>query len=96
MTYRAVAILNAKAGRAQDLVDFTLEAMRSVRRVEGLQRVEVSRASSEPGRLVLYYWWESQEHSDRYLVGPLYREIAPRLAALVEDHLLIGAHLIDS
>lgn len=96
MAFRAVAVLKSRSGREQELVDFTREAMRAVRAVEGLQRVEVSQSIGEPGRLVLYYWWESEEHSKRYVAGPVYGAISPRLAALVEDHLLIGANLIDA
>ena len=96
MAFRAIAILKAKAGREQQLVEFTLEAMTRVRTMEGLERVEVSRSTSEPGRLILYYWWKSEPHSFRYWQGPLYREMSPRLAAVIADHVLIGAELIDS
>jgi quinol monooxygenase YgiN len=96
MAFRAIAILKAKAGREQQLVDVTLEAMSRVRTMEGLERVEVSRSSSEPGRLIVYYWWKSEPHSFRYLEGPLYRETSPRLAAVIADQVLIGADLIDS
>jgi quinol monooxygenase YgiN len=86
--YRAVAVLKSKPGRGPELIDFTVEVVPQIRRVEGLSKFEVNRSLTEPERLVLYYWWESPEHSRRYVAGPVYASIAPRLAALVEEHQL--------
>src|SRR6516225_4274949 len=79
--YRAVAVLKAKPGQAQQLLDFTMEVLPLIRQVEGLHKVEVSRSTSDPGLLVLYYWWETPGHSERYVKGPVYASIAPRLAS---------------
>jgi quinol monooxygenase YgiN len=67
---RAAAILKAKSGQEQALVDFTLEVMPEIRKVDGLRNVEVSRSVSDPGRLLIYYWWDSPAHSERYVAGP--------------------------
>jgi hypothetical protein len=50
---------------------------------------------SDPGRLILYYWWESPRHSDRYLAGPVYAKVAPGLEALVQEHSLVLAEMIS-
>ena len=94
-SFRAVAILKAKEGSERALQDFTLDAAREIRGVEGLHRLEISRALSDPGQLFLYYWWESAAHSQRYVGGPVYAKIAPRLEALVEEHLLVVGDLVS-
>jgi len=93
---RAVAILKAKPGHEQALLDFTLSAAKEIRNVDGLQRLEVSHAWWEPTQLILYYWWESAAHSRRYLTSELYLRIAPRLEALVGEHLLVVADLVSA
>lgn len=93
--FRAVAILKAKVGQEQALLDFTLQAMALIRKVDGLRKVEVSHSVSDPGRLVLYYWWESPGHSDCYLAGPVYAKVAPGLEALVQEHSLVLAEMIS-
>jgi quinol monooxygenase YgiN len=92
---RATAILKAKSGQEQALLDFTLEVMPRIRKVDGLHKVEVSRSVSDPGRLLLYYWWDSPAHSQRYVSGPLYASLAPRLQALVQEHSLVLAEIVD-
>ncbi|MBO0754354.1 MAG: antibiotic biosynthesis monooxygenase [Bradyrhizobiaceae bacterium] len=92
---RAVAILKAKAGQEQVLVDFTLQSLASIRNVDGLRKVEVSRSLSDPGQLVLYYWWESSGHSERYLAGPVFASIAPGLQALVDKHSLVLTEIVS-
>ena len=84
--YRAIAVLKAKPGQAQRLLDFALEVLPRIRKVKGLHKVEVNRSTTDPERLVLYYWWEKAGDSDRYVAGPVYASIAPRLASLVEEH----------
>jgi quinol monooxygenase YgiN len=93
---RAVAILKARDGAEQALVDFALHVAPEIRAVEGLRRLEVSRELTEPGRLLLYYWWESSAHSQRYVAGPVYTRIAPRLAELVREHVLVVAELVSA
>jgi quinol monooxygenase YgiN len=92
---RAVATLKAKAGQEQALVDFIAESLASIRDVDGLLKVEVSRSISDPGQLVLYYWWESSGHSERYLAGPVFARIAPALQALVDEHSLVLAKIVS-
>lgn len=92
---RAVAILKAKVGQEQALVDFTLESLASIRNVDGLYKVEVSRSLSDPGQLVLYYWWASSGHSERYLAGPVFARIAPALQGLVDQHSLVLAEIVS-
>jgi quinol monooxygenase YgiN len=92
---RAVAILKAKAGQEQALVDFTLESLTAIRNVDGLYKVEFSRSISNPGQLVLYYWWESSGHSERYLAGPVFAQLAPALQALVDEHSLVLAEIVS-
>jgi quinol monooxygenase YgiN len=95
-SFRAVAILKAKVGKEQALVDFTLESLALVRSVEGLHKVEVSRSLSDPRQVVLYYWWDSSGHSERYLAGPLFARIAPGLQALVDEHSLVLAEIVGA
>ena len=92
---RVAAVLKAKSGQEQALLDFTLEVMPQIRRVDGLHKIEVSRSITDPGRLLLYYWWDSPAHSQRYVGGPLYSKIAPRLQALVQEHSLVLAEVVD-
>ena len=92
---RAVAILKAKEGSEQALLDFTLKVAPEIRNVDGLRRLEVSRSLAEPRQLVLYYWWESGAHSQRYVASPLYSRIAPQLEALVQEHVLLVADLLS-
>jgi quinol monooxygenase YgiN len=94
-TIRAVAILKAKAGQEQALIDFTLESLASIRTVEGLHKVEVGRSLSDPGQVVLYYWWDSSGHSQRYLAGPVFAGILPGLQALVDEHSLVLAEIVS-
>ena len=93
--WRAIAILKAKPGKEQELADYTLEVMPQIRKVDGLHKVEVNRSTSDPGQLVLYYWWESLAHSDAYVAGPTYAKIMPKLKELIQEHTLILAELID-
>lgn len=93
---RAAAILKAKPGQEQALVDFTQEGMPQIRQVEGLHRVEVNRSVTDPGCLLRYYWWDSPAHSDHYVAGPVYATIAPRSKALAQEHQLVLANLIDA
>jgi len=86
--YRAIAVLKAKPGLAQKLLDLTLQVLPQIREVEGLQKVEVNRGTTDPGELVLYYWWETPTHSQQYVAGPLYASIGPKLQALVQEHQL--------
>jgi quinol monooxygenase YgiN len=86
--YRAFALLKAKPGEAQALLEFTLEVLPEIRKVDGLQRMEVNRDIADPSHLVLLYWWQSPAHSQRYVAGPVYAAIAPRLKSLVAEHAL--------
>jgi quinol monooxygenase YgiN len=86
---RAFALLTAAPGKQSELLAFTLQVLPRIRTVPGLESVEVSRSLSNPDQLLLYYRWESAQHSREYLDGPLYAEIAPRLAALASDHMLV-------
>jgi quinol monooxygenase YgiN len=86
--YRAIVVLKAKPGQAQKLLDFTLEVLPQIRLVDGLQKLEINRSTTDPGELVLYYWWETPTHSQQYVAGPLYASIGPKLQALVQEHQL--------
>lgn len=94
-SFRAVAILKAKVGQERALLDFALNALDVIRSVQGLSKVELSQSRSDPGQLVLYYWWESAEYSQSYVGGQIYSQIAPNLERLVQEHLLVGANLIS-
>jgi quinol monooxygenase YgiN len=94
-SFLAIAILKAKAGQDQALLDFTLRAMALIRNVDGLNKLELSRSVSDPGQLVLYYWWKTPTHSDRYISGPVYSEISSRLQALAQEHLLVVAEIVN-
>jgi quinol monooxygenase YgiN len=95
--FRAVAILKAKAGLEEALEDFTLDIAPAIRNVDGLRELEVSRSVTDPGQLILYYWWETPAHSQSYVAGPLYAAtIAPQLKVLVEQHQLLFAHLLST
>ena len=93
--YRAVAILKAKSGQEEALLRFTLDVAPRIRAVEGLEKLEVNRAVGDPGRLVLYYWWASPGHSNRYVNGPLFAEIMPVLKELIAEHLLVMSENLD-
>lgn len=84
--YRAIALLKAKPGHAQDLVDLTLDVLPAIRAVEGLRRMEVNRDIADPDCLLLLYWWQSPAHSAKYIAGPVYAAIMPRLSVLVVEH----------
>ena len=94
-SFRAIAILHAKGGQEQALLDFTLSALREIRKVDGLRSVEVSQSVSDRGQLVLYYDWASVEDSQRYVAGPVYAKIAAQLQALVQNHLLLLGKLVS-
>lgn len=94
-TWRSIAILKAKPGKEQELQDYTLEIMPKIRMVDGLRKVEVNQSRSDPGSFILYYWWESLAHLYRYVSGPKYAKILPKLKGLVQEHKLIVAELID-
>jgi quinol monooxygenase YgiN len=93
--YRAIVILRAEPGQEEALLSFTLGVAPRIRVVEGLEKLEVNRAVGEPGRLALYYWWETPDHSDRYVAGPLYAEIMPVLKELIAEHLLLMTENLD-
>ena len=95
-SFRAIAILQAKGGEEQALLDFTLSALREIQNVDGLRSVEVVQSVSDPGQLVLYYRWESLEASARYVAGPAYAKIAPRLQALLQDHVLVLGKVVSA
>jgi glyoxylase-like metal-dependent hydrolase (beta-lactamase superfamily II)/quinol monooxygenase YgiN len=92
--FRACAVLKAQPGKEAELLEFTLSMAPMIRAVEGLQRLEVNRVAAD-GRLVLYYWWASPQHSQAYIAGPVYAAVALKLADLVADHLLLIAQNID-
>jgi len=94
-SFRAIAILTAKRGLEQALLDFTLDVAPEIREVDGLRRLEISRSTAHPGQLLLYYWWDSAAHSQRYVASPLYSSIAPHLQRLVQEHQLLLASLIS-
>jgi quinol monooxygenase YgiN len=93
--FRAVAILKAHSGRERELRAFMAEVVPEIRRAAGLRKLDVSRSLSDPAQWVLYYWWDSPAHSERYVAGALYASIAPRLAVLVEKHLLVVGELFS-
>lgn len=93
--YRATVLLKAKSGKEDALSHFTLDVAGRIRTVDGLEKLEVNQAIDEPGRLILYYWWASPGHSDRYVEGPLYAEIMPALRELIAEHLLVMAENLD-
>ena len=93
--FRALAILTAKPGLEQALLDFTLDVAPEIRKVDGLRKLEISCSTAHPGQLLLYYWWDSPAHSERYVAGALYASIAPQLALLVEEHLLVVGQLFS-
>jgi len=93
--FRAVAILKAHSGRERELRAFMAEIVPEIRRVAGLRKLEVSRSLSDPAQWMLYYWWDSPAHSERYLADALYARIAPQLAILVEEHLLVVGELFS-
>ncbi len=84
--YRAIAILKAKHGEEDALLDLTLEVLPAIRKVEGLKRMEVNRELTDPSRLILLYWWQSPAHSERYVAGPIYDAIIRQLKPLVAEH----------
>lgn len=92
--YRAIALLKAKPGQAQALVDLTLDVLPAIRAVEGLRRVEVNRDITDPNRLLLVYWWQSPAYSAKYIAGPVYAAIMPRLSVLVAEHTFFMAENI--
>jgi len=94
-TFRAVAILKAHSGREGELRAFVAEVLPEIRRVAGLRNLEVSQSLTDPAQWILYYWWDSPAASERYVAGALYAGIAPRLAALVHEHLLIMGELFS-
>jgi quinol monooxygenase YgiN len=93
--YRAMVMLKAKPGKEDALLGFALDVAPRIRAVDGLEKLEVNRAVDDPGRLVLYYWWASPGHSDRYVDGPLYAEIMPVLKELIAEHLLVMSENLD-
>ncbi len=93
--YRAVAVLEAKAGQERALLDFTLRTIGKIREVDGLMKVEVNRDVTVAGRLVLDYWWVSPERSERYVAGPLFESFAAELLSPVETHTLYVLENLD-
>jgi quinol monooxygenase YgiN len=93
--FRALAILTAKPGLEQALLDFTLDVAPEIRKVDGLRKLEISCSTAHPGQLLLYYWWDSSGHSQRYVASPLYAQIAPHLQRLLQDHQLLLADLVS-
>lgn len=53
--YRAIALLKAKPGQAQALVDLTLEVLPAIRAAEGLWHMEVKRDIADPNHLLFLY-----------------------------------------
>jgi quinol monooxygenase YgiN len=94
-TCRAVAILKAHSGREGELRAFVAEVLPEIRRIAGLRNLEVSQSLADPAQWILYYWWDSPADSERYVAGALYARIAPRLAVLVQEHLLIVGELFS-
>ena len=95
-SFRALAILKAKPGLEQALLDFALRVAGEIRGVDGLRRLEISCAVANPGQLLLYYWWDSSAHSQRYVSGPLYSRIARQLEELLDAHEIVLADLVSS
>ena len=84
--YRATVTLKAQSGQEQALLDITLEYMPRILKTSGLQKVEVNRVVGTMDEFVLYYWWESPEHSANYVAGPLYAELMPQLKTILAGH----------
>jgi hypothetical protein len=92
---RAVAVLKAKAGQEQVLVAFTLGTLASIRNVDGLRKVEVSRSLSDPGQLVLYYAGGkvpvTRSATWQDLRSPALRQ---HLHVLVDEHSLVLGEIV--
>ena len=93
--FRAVAILKAHSGREGELRAFVAEVLPEIRRVAGLRKLEARRSLSDRAQWMLYYWWDSPAQSERYVAGALYASIAPQLAVLVKEHLLVVGELFS-
>jgi len=94
-SFRAVAILKAYSGRELELRALFGEVLPGIRRVAGLRKLELIRSFSDPTQWILYYWWDSPADSERNIAGELYAGLAPRLAVLVEERLLILGELCE-
>ena len=87
--YRVIVHLKAKPSQEQTALDLCLEVAPAIRQVDGLYRLEINRVIDDPARLVLYYWWSSPAHAQRYVEGALFASLMPRLIALIDEHSIL-------
>jgi quinol monooxygenase YgiN len=92
---RVLVQLQAKPGAEQKLVEFTQQVMVDIRKVPGLQKVEVNVEQGQPGKLVLYYHWAADSDQKAYLASELYRRVGAGLEPLVAERKLTQLTNLD-
>jgi quinol monooxygenase YgiN len=92
---RVVVFLKAKPGTEQTLLDNTKHWMVEVRKVPGLERVDVNIQNDDPSTLVLYYDWRSKEDEEAYRKSDLYKQAIDALEPLVGERHLVRATNVD-
>lgn len=84
--YRAIAILQEKPGVQGKLLDYTLSVMPQITKVAGVEKVEVNTVIDDPGRVILYYWWQTPEDLTAYTESALYAEIMGKVKEMSDEH----------
>ena len=92
---RVVVILKAKPGSEQKLLEDTKKWMVDVRKVPGLEHVDINVVNGDPSTLVLYYEWRSKDDEDAYRQSDLYKRAIAALEPLVAERQLIRATNAD-
>lgn len=92
---RVVVFLKAKPGSEQALLDNTKHWMVQVRKVPGLERVDINIQNDDPSTLVLYYDWKSKEDEEAYRKSDLYKQAIDALGPLVGERHLVRATNVD-
>lgn len=92
---RVVVFLKAKPGTEQTLLDNTKHWMVQVRKVPGLELVEINVQNDDPSTLVLYYNWKSKEDEEAYRKSELYKQAIDALEPLVGERHLVRATNVD-
>lgn len=91
---RVVVFLKAKPGQEKILLDKTREWMVPVRKVEGLDHVDINVQTNDPATLVLYYHWRTPAHGEIYRKSDLFKRATGALDPYIaERRIIVTAHV---
>lgn len=89
-----VAVLTAKADRADALRDLLLPAVEAFREEDGCKSYALHEDTQRPGRFVSYEVWRDKAALEQHMDSPTMREAKPKLKDLLDKEM--EQYLLDT